>query len=124
MLNIMTKFYPIRILAHMRNEVELNINVENNGHQPYWLEADVILPSGVLSLAPDKELLNGRMRGGIVFPNESRIIRCKIYANSGAYPDTYRIKIAAYAYDKEGVIAKREDTTAELRCERVSQPPR
>jgi len=122
MLNVTTRFYPIRILAHMRNEVELNINVENNGHEPYWLETDVVLPGNVLSLASDKDLLQGRMRGGIVFPNDSRTIRCKIYSNSDAYPDTYRIKVAAYAYDKEGIMAKRQDATAELRCERVRTP--
>ena len=119
MLRISTKFYPIRILAHMRNEVELNINVENKSNEHYWLEADAVLPNSVLSLAPDKELLQGRIRGGIVFPEESRTLRCKIYSNSGVYPDTYHIKLIAYAYGKDGAISHRDEATADLRCERV-----
>lgn len=119
MLGITTRFYPIRILAHMRSEVELNINVENSGAEPYWLEADTILPNGVLSLAPDKELLQGRIRGGIVFPNESKTLRCKIYANSAVYPDIYRIKLIIYAYGRDGAISRREEANADLRCERV-----
>lgn len=119
MLAVTTRFYPIRILAHMRNEAELNINIENGGTEPYWLEADVVLPNSVLSLAPDKELLQGRIRGGIVSPNESKTLRCKIYANSAVYPDTYRIKLVVYAYGRDGAISRREEAHADLRCERV-----
>jgi len=118
-LKIKTKFYPIRILAYLKNEAELNIDIENNGIDLYWVEIDVVLPNNSLSLAPDKELLKGRIRGGIVFSNDNRTVRCKIYGNPGTYPDTYRIKLIAYAFDKEGVIVSREETKTELRCERV-----
>jgi hypothetical protein len=103
----------------MRNEVELNIHIENGSSEPYWIESDVILPVNVLSLAADKELLQGRIRGGIVFPNETKMLRCKIYANSAVYPDIYKIKIVAYAYDRDGVISQRKEATADLRCERI-----
>lgn len=119
MLSISTKFYPIRILAYMRNETELNITIANGDNDVYWIETDVILPTNVLSLAPDKELLQGRIRGGILFPNETRTVRCKIYANSAVYPDNYKIKIIAYAFDKEGTISQRKEMNTELRCERI-----
>jgi uncharacterized membrane protein len=107
-LSLSTKFYPIRVLAHMRNEAELNIIIENKGGEPFWVETDVILPSNVLSLAPDKELLNGRLRAGIIFPKESRSVRCKVYAGGQTYADTYNIGVIAYAYNREGAINSRE----------------
>ena len=30
MFNIATRFYPIRLTAFMRNEVELSVEIENN----------------------------------------------------------------------------------------------
>ena len=103
----------------MTNEVEMDIILENNGPDLYWVETDVILQNNLLSLAPDKELLKGRIRSGIVSPRDFRTVRCKIYANPGTYPGNYRIKLVAYAFDREGAIASRDETTAILRCERI-----
>lgn len=120
MLEIKTSFNPIRILAHMRNEVEMNIEITNAGLEPRWLEADVVLNDEVLSLAPDTKLQRGRLRVGIAFARESKTTRCKIFANSSTYPGNYKITIIAYGFDKGGVIADRREATTELRCERIA----
>ncbi|MEM2174708.1 MAG: hypothetical protein QXI58_03685 [Candidatus Micrarchaeia archaeon] len=119
MLDISVSFYPIRIIAYTRNEVELKVNVKNESSQPLWVEIEVNLPNDLLSLHPTSFLRNGRIRGGIIFGNEEKTVRCKIYANSAIYPDLYKINVVGYAYDKDGVIAKRCEKIAELRCDRV-----
>lgn len=119
-LSIATKFYPIRLLAHIRNETEMNMTIDNRGNEPYWVEVEVAIPNGMLSLAPDKALQNGRLRAGILFPNETKNVKCKIYAGGLTYPDEYPLKITALAFNREGVISSREDAKALLRCERIS----
>lgn len=121
MLSIATKFYPIRLLAYMRNKTELDISIENKGGEPYWVEIDVVLPNNVLSLAPDGELQKGRLRVGIVFPRETKSVRCKIYAGGGTYPDNYKVGIVAYGYSRDGAISDRKESKAELRCERIGE---
>ncbi len=121
MLGISTKFYPIRLNAYMRNEVEMEITVRNDGSEPRWVECDIIVPESI-SLAPDKQLAKGRVRVGIIMPRESMGRKVKIYAGASSYPDTYAIRLTAFGFGKDGTIASREEKKAELRCERVGMP--
>ncbi|MCX6778599.1 MAG: hypothetical protein NT157_07030 [Candidatus Micrarchaeota archaeon] len=114
------QFYPIRLLAYSRNEVELTVGVENNSHGSVWTECDVIVPDPV-SLAPDKPLQRGRLRIGIITPNETRQGRCKIYSGPKSYPGIYDIKLVIYGFGKDGAIEKREEKSFELRCESIGK---
>jgi hypothetical protein len=115
---IATKFYPIRLNAFMRNEVELTIEIENMSDEPLWSECDVIVPPAI-SLAPDKELEKGRIRIGIINPNEIMTKKCKIYGSAKSYPDVYPIKLIVYGHGKDAAIVARDEKTVELRCERI-----
>jgi len=115
---VSTKFYPIRLNAFMRNEVELTIEIENTGKEPLWSECDVIVPAAI-SLASDKELGTGRIRVGIVNPQEIRTGKCKIYGSAKSYPELYQIKIVVYGFGKDGAITARDEKSVELRCERI-----
>jgi len=117
---ISPRFYPIRLNAYMRNEVELSIELENTGGESYWTECDVILPEA-LSLARDRELRMGRIRVGIINSKEILTGKCKIYADATSYPELYPIKIIAYGFGKDGSISQREEKKAELRCERIGK---
>jgi len=120
MFNIATRFYPIRLTAFMRNEVELSVEIENKSPSPLWTECDVTVPEAV-SLAPDKELHRGRLRIGIISSGEILTGKCKVYANSRSYPDTFTVKLTAYGFGKDGAITAREDKKADLRCEQLGK---
>lgn len=120
MFKIALRFYPVRIIAFIKNETEMDIAVENKGEESHWIETDVLLPEE-LSLAPDRLLRNGRLRLGIVEPGETKTTRCKIYANSKTYPGTYRIGVIGYSFNKEGVVARKDETKTELRCVRIGE---
>ena len=115
---VSTKFYPIRLNAFMRNEVELTIEIENAGKEPLWTQCEVAVPAAV-SLAADKEVERGRINVGIVNPNEIMTKKCKIYGSAKSYPDVYSIKLTVYGFGKDAAIVAREDKTVELRCERI-----
>lgn len=117
MLNPSTHFTPIRMAAYVRNEVEMEVTVRNEGNEPRWVECDVSIPEAI-SLAPDRSLSKGRMRVGIVLPRDKIAKKIKIYGGASSYPDTYAIRITYFGYGKDGTIAERYDTKAELRCER------
>ena len=117
MLNPSTHFSPIRMAAYVRNEVEMEVAVKNEGPEPRWVECDVSTPEAV-SLAPDRPLSKGRMRIGIALPHEKISKKIKIYGGASSYPDTYAIRITIYGYGKDGTIAERYDIKSELRCEK------
>jgi hypothetical protein len=120
MLKITPRFYPVRVIAFIKNETEMDISVENKGSETYWVETDVILPDE-LSLSDEKQLKNGRLRVGMILPNETKTSRCKIYANSQTCPGLYRIGIIGYSFNKEGIIARKDEAKTELRCARVGE---
>jgi hypothetical protein len=120
MFNIATRFHPIRLTAFMRNEVELSVEIENRSESPLWTECDITIPEAV-SLAPDKDLHRGRLRIGIIAPKEILTGKCKIYANSRSYPDTYTLKLTAFGFGRDGAISAREDKKADLRCEQLGK---
>ena len=118
--NISTRFYPIRLNAFMRNEVEMSVELENRSDQPVWTECDVTIPEAV-SLAPDRELHRGRLRIGIINPREILTGKCKIYASARSYPESYVVKLTAYGFGKDGAIFAREDKKVDLRCEQLGK---
>jgi hypothetical protein len=115
---ISTRFYPIRLNAFMRNEVELAIEIENSGNEPLWTQCEVVVPPAV-SLAADKEVERGRINVGIINSNEIMTKKCKIFGSAKSYPDLYPIKLTVFGFGKDAAIVAREDKTAELRCERI-----
>jgi len=116
---VATSFYPLRLTAYMKSEVELSIDVTNSSNEPYWTECTVEVPE-VLSLVPDKELRHGKKRIGLIGPGETLGGKCKIYTLARAYPDLYQIKITTFGYSKDGAIGARDEKKADLRCERMS----
>lgn len=118
MLNPSTHFTPIRMAAYVRNEVEMEVSVRNEGNSPRWVECDIATPDAV-SLAPDRSLSKGRMRIGIALPGEKISKKMKIYGGAGSYPDTYAIRLTFFGYGKDGTIGERCELKSELRCERA-----
>ena len=102
----------------MRNEVELELAVKNEGQEPRWIEADVVVPEAI-SLAPDRSLSKGRVRIGVALPGEKISKRLKIYGGASSYPDKYAIRLTFYGYGKDGTIAERCELKSELRCEKA-----
>jgi hypothetical protein len=117
-LNISTKFYPLRLTAFMRNNIEMEVLIENRSEEARWVECDVLVPDAI-SLAPDRTLTKGRIRLGIIASGEMLGKKVKVYAGASSYPDTYSIKLIAYGYGREGVIAEKSERKTELRCERI-----
>ncbi len=118
MLNPTTHFSPIRMEAYVRNSVEMEVSIRNDGGSPLWVEADIATPDAV-SLAPDRSLSKARMRIGIALPGGKASKKIKIYGGAGSYPDTYAIRLTFYGYGADGTIAERLEFRSELRCERA-----
>jgi len=118
-LVINTSFHPIRLTAYSKSEVELKVEVENTGEEPYWTECVVEVPD-VLSLVPDRDVRKGKIRVGIIAPEEIRNGKCKVYATARTYPDIFVLKITAFGYSRDGAISVREEKRIDLRCERIS----
>ena len=118
MLNPMTHFFPIKMAAYVRNEVEMEVSVKNEGESPRWVECDVTIPEAI-SLAPDRMLSKGRMRIGICLPREKISKKIKIYGGASSYPDTYAIRITCFGYGKDGTIEERYELKSDLRCEKA-----
>ncbi|VVB66161.1 Uncharacterised protein [Candidatus Gugararchaeum adminiculabundum] len=112
------RFYPLRLNAFVRNEVELTIELENEANDIIWSECDIIVPEAV-SLAPDRELTKGRVRVGIMRPREVLTKKCKIYGSARSYPEVYPVRIIAYGFGNDGSIVGREEKRIDLRCERL-----
>ncbi len=121
MLNPSTHFSPIRMAAYVRNEVEMEVLVRNEGQEPRWVECDVSVPEAV-SLAPDRLLPKGRMRIGIALPRGKISKKMKVYGGASSYPDTYTIRLTIFGYGADGAIAERYELKSELRCERGGVP--
>lgn len=119
MLHITTRFFPIRMNAYIRNEVEMTVEIENRENEERWVECDISIPEAI-SLAADRTLTKGRIRVGIIKPGEILSKKVKIYGGASSYPDIYTIRITAYGFGRDGAIAIREEKKAELRCERIS----
>jgi hypothetical protein len=104
--------------AYVRNEVELEVSVKNEGAEPRWVEADVSIPEAI-SLAPDRMLSKGRIRIGIALAGERISKKLKLFGGASSYPDTYAIRLTFFGYCKDGTISERCELKSELRCERA-----
>ncbi|MBI5158767.1 hypothetical protein HY992_01465 [Candidatus Micrarchaeota archaeon] len=118
LFQIRPRFYPIKLNAYSKSEVELTIDVENLSNDACWSECDVILPPEI-SLSHDASLTKGRLRVGIIDAKGSRSGKCKIYSTLGAYPGVYTVSLIVYAYGKDGAIAGREEKKTDIRCEGI-----
>jgi len=117
MLNPQTHFSPIRMAAYVRNEVEMEVVVRNDGAEERWIECDISIPEAI-SLAPDRQLSKGRMRIGIALPLDKISKKIKIYGGASSYPDTFVIRLTFFGYGKDGTIAERCEMKSDLRCEK------
>ncbi|MFA5382036.1 MAG: hypothetical protein WC356_02640 [Candidatus Micrarchaeia archaeon] len=115
---VAASFFPIRLIAHTPNNIEMEIVVTNNTDEIYWIECDVELPDSI-SLAQDKKLLKGRTRIGIAKPKSKVFKRVKVYGDTNTYPDLYKIKLTAYGFNQESVIKTNATNIIKLRCERL-----
>ena len=118
MLNPKTSFSPLRLTAYLRNDVELEMTVQNDGNEPRWIECDITVPDAV-SLAPDKSLSKGRLRVGIALAGKKVSKKVKIYGGAGSYPDTYLIRLTYFGFATDGTVSDRQEAKAELRCEKT-----
>jgi hypothetical protein len=117
MLNPQTHFSPMRMAAYVRNEVEMEVTVRNDGTEERWVECDISIPEAI-SLAPDRQLSKGRMRIGIALPRDKISKKIKIYGGASSYPDTFVIRLTFFGYGKDGTIAERCEMKSDLRCEK------
>jgi hypothetical protein len=122
MLNPSTHFSPIRMTAYVRNEVEMEVSVKNEGGEPRWVECDVSIPEAI-SLAPDRMLSKGRLRIGVALPGERASKKVRLFGGASSYPDTYTIRLTIFGYGKDGTIAERYELKSDLRCERSGGSP-
>jgi hypothetical protein len=118
-LKVATSFYPLRLMAFTKSEVELTFEITNESNETYWTECSVQVPS-VLSLVPDKDLATGKKRIGLIAPGETATGKCKIYSTARTYPDVHEIKITTFGYSRDGAVGARDDRKADLRCERIN----
>ncbi|MGI0141080.1 MAG: hypothetical protein ACREBF_00300 [Candidatus Micrarchaeales archaeon] len=104
-----------KIKAFTYNELEIKVSLATLDPEPYWAECVYEVPQP-LSLAPDKSLTTAKSLIGIIQKGETREKRAKIYTSSEVYPDTYKIKLTLYLYDKGGAISERKEYFKELEC--------
>ena len=81
--------------AYIRNEVEMEVTVRNEGQEERWVECDISIPEAI-SLAPDRSLCKGRMRVGIALPRDKISKKIKIYGGASSYPDTFIIRLTFF----------------------------
>jgi hypothetical protein len=116
-IKVSTRFEPLSLRANQRNEAMMYLSITSeDADKDYWCECDILV-SPPLSLAPDKELNNGRTRIGILKPKSKIEKQIKLYTRPNNFPDAYPISITAYAYDEEGVIAERVAQDNNIMCE-------
>lgn len=120
MVNFDIRTHPDILFAYSPNHTEMIMKVENTGKESCWAEADVHVPAK-LSVSPDNELLKGRLRVGIVGPDEAMEKRMRIYANKYTNPQIYRCDVTLYVYSKDGTIEKRVEKPIDIRCELMKE---
>ena len=106
---------PDSIKAFRSNELDMHLSFTMAEDEHYWLECVLEVPPP-LSLAPDKSLLNGKLLIGILEKDAPKEKRLKIFSSNDVYPNTYKIKVTLYVYDKDGAISERKEYFKELEC--------
>ncbi|MCL4383019.1 hypothetical protein M1278_00050 [Candidatus Marsarchaeota archaeon] len=114
-LIIKTEIQPSALKAFSKNEVVLFIEVFNPTSQILWGESEINVNSP-LSLSFDSELNKGKMRVGILEPNQKKQKKLNIYTKQNNYPDDYKINMIFFVYDTDGAIFERIDQQVILPC--------
>ena len=114
-INATFEVTPEKIKAFTFNELNLDVSISTTDSEKYWLEAVFEVPYP-LSLAPDKNLTAGKILLGILDKDSKKGKKVKIFAANDVYPNTYKVKMTLFIYDKEGVIAERKEYSKELEC--------
>ncbi|MEM0149357.1 MAG: hypothetical protein QXW10_00470 [Candidatus Micrarchaeaceae archaeon] len=107
---------PQELRAYMKNEALLSLTFESkDSSRILWCESEIHVENP-LSLAPDKELLVGKARVGIIKPNGKVSKQVKLYTRPNNFPDDYKYSIVLYAYDEDGAIAERIEYSNAIKC--------
>ena len=108
------------IKAFTFNEFEVRLSLSTKDADPYWVESVFEVPQP-LSLAPDKPLYTGKSPIGILEKQTVKEKRVKVWAGNDVYPNTYKIKVTLFIYDKDGAITERKEYFKELECSETNQ---
>ncbi|MCL4372333.1 hypothetical protein M1373_03380 [Candidatus Marsarchaeota archaeon] len=115
-MQLEASFEPESLKAFSKNEVTMEVSVENTEDSNlYWGECE-ISTKPPLSLAHDMQLDTGRMRIGILRPNSKIKKPVKLYTLPNNFPEEYPIKIIVYLYDVDGAIHKRLELNKSISC--------
>ncbi len=115
-MQVTVKFDPQTLKSYKRNDVTMNLTLENvDESKLYWCECEIAVKSP-LSLAIDCELDAGRARIGIVKPSEGKSKQIKLYTRPSNFPDSYKVGITTYVYEDDGTIAERLEQTESIVC--------
>ena len=114
-INATLDILPEKIKPFAFKELDMSLKVDTKEEGRYWLECIFDVPTP-LSLAPDKELQNGKVLIGILDKENPREKKVKICAANDVYPDTYKIRATLFVYDSDGAIAERKEYAKELEC--------
>jgi hypothetical protein len=115
-VEVTVKFDPQTLKSYSRNEIVMNIALENADESKlYWCECEIAVKSP-LSLAIDRELDVGRTRMGIVKHDEGKSKQIKLYTRPSNFPDDYKVGITTYVYEDDGTIADRVEQTESIAC--------
>ena len=113
--DVNVQFRPERLKAYSRNDVQMEIAIDNRSDGLYWAECEIKLQSP-LSLAHDSELNNARTRVGILKPFSGARKQIRLYTRPNNYPDEYSFSVIAYVYDSDGAIAERLEKKVSIDC--------
>ncbi|MFH1786016.1 MAG: hypothetical protein ABH842_06320 [Candidatus Micrarchaeota archaeon] len=116
MVNLTIRCHPDVLFGYSNNHVELILRVENHEKHPVWVEAEISVPQH-LSLSPHNGLRKGRVRIGIVSNKEFLEKAVRVYGSSLTHSQMYKCNVILYSFNQDGVIEKRLEKTASIRCE-------
>ncbi|MCL5117603.1 MAG: hypothetical protein M1124_02125 [Candidatus Marsarchaeota archaeon] len=107
---------PSTLKAYSKNEAVLNITVTSQNDQVLWCESEISVNSP-LSLSFDSELARGKVRVGIVEPNQTISKKINIYTRPNNFPDEYEVSLLFFIYDRDGAIFERIEQKVPVICQ-------
>ncbi len=107
---------PSTLKAYSKNEAVLNITVTSQNDQVLWCESEISVNSP-LSLSFDSELARGKVRVGIVEPNQTISKKINIYTRPNNFPDEYEVSLLFFIYDRDGAIFERIEQKVPVVCQ-------
>ncbi|MGC8538370.1 MAG: hypothetical protein ACP5MK_00690 [Candidatus Micrarchaeia archaeon] len=114
-ITVHSRAEPEKIKAFRTGSNDIILNVSTTDSGPFWVEGifDIEPP---LSFAPDQQIKTAKSTVGIVWDKHSVDKRIKVFSQSNVYPNTYKMKITFFIYDKDAVISDRVEHTVEIEC--------